>query len=512
MSYVTVKRRKRHQDLNHTFTQYFDFSKNQELYQQWESAGCFKNDPNSSNPLYFLPMPPPNITGELHLGHALFLSIQDCLIRYKKMQGFNTLWQPGLDHAGLATHEKIMKHFKKINHRPSETEYMQFGEQWAAEKSAAITNQIKQTGSACDWEQLIYTMSPSYQKTTNSAFEKIFALGLIYYQDGQWYLNLKEQTDKLIEAIHCKKIKIIPESQTGNLMNFLENFEPWCISRQIKWGQRIPLAQDEQGNIFYSDNPDTKGQIEDRLDTWFCSSLYPLAISGWETNEDRFKKFYPCSLIETGYDILFPWCARMLMMCNLLTGDYPFSEIYLHGLLRDKNGEKFSKSLGNGIDPLLIIKQYGADAMRLGLLSKTSNCNDLCLSQDSFKTSSIFLNKIWNASKFIFKYAEHINLEDIDYQKRCPKMHSIWKKYHENFSEYGFLQNAQMIEHEFKDWFCSTWIEQNKAAFYEGKKENILEGLIILYQFLLMLHPFIPFITEEIFSHYKQDFLYEEKF
>lgn len=441
-------------------------------------------------------MPPPNITGKLHMGHALFLTIQDSLNRFYKTCDYNTLWLPGLDHAGLATHDKIINYQKEHN-----ICYDLAAQHISTTHKNIIIKQIEKMGALPDWDLLTYTMDKDYQEFTLSILKLLHEDNRIYFKEGQFYLNIQDLALELKEDIANKSINIIPNTETGELLNFLNNFEDWCISRQIPWGIKIPINED----LTYEDNP----LHNHSLDTWFNSSLWPIACL--IKKPELIKDFYPAQLIETGSDILFFWCARMLMMGNYifknqhrlnlnLTSKYPFYDIYLHGLIRDKHNRKFSKSLGNGIDPLDMIEKYGADALRFFIISRTGAAEDMKFNENDLPAYKKFMNKIWQASRFFSIYAEQHNLEklDKDYFIYNPQLISIQEEFIGYMHQYRFLEASRFIQHQFKSWFCDKWIEDNKHNIQQGHTATLQEGLFILQQLLILLHSFCPFITDTI--------------
>lgn len=444
-------------------------------------------------------MPPPNITGKLHLGHALFLTIQDSLIRFYKMCGHETLWLPGIDHAGLATHDKIIQYQSQAN-----CSYQQASEYIYNTHKEMIIKQIQKLGALPDWSLLTYTMDSEYQSFALKLFDLLNEDKRIYLQDGQYYLNIKDLVKELKEDIENEIIHIIPKTEIGSLLNFLNNIEDWCISRQIPWGIPIPLS-----------NNNCINQAENNtLDTWFNSSLWPLACL--IKNPELIEKFYPAKLIETGADILFFWCARMLMMGNYIykhqkrlglsiESKYPFYTIYLHGLIRDKQNRKFSKSLGNGIDPLEMIDKYGADALRLFMISRTGPAEDMKFNENDLPATKKFMNKIWQSARFFSIYATQAQISkiissDIDIKNKNLELEQIEQQFIHYMENFQFIEAARFIQSHFKQWFCDKWIEENKQAIQSLDTEKIKEGILILDKMLAMLHPFCPYITSEIKS------------
>ncbi len=443
-------------------------------------------------------MPPPNITGKLHMGHALFLTIQDSLSRFYKTCDYNTLWLPGLDHAGLATHDKIIAYQKE-----NTCSYEKASHYISSTHKEIILKQIQKLGALPDWDLLTYTMDNDYQDFALSILKLLWEDNRIYFKEGQFYLNIKDLALELKQDIENKTINILPSTEIGELFNFLNHIEDWCISRQIPWGIKLPIDED----MSFNSHPEHNHS----LDTWFNSSLWPLACL--IKKPELIKDFYPAQLIETGADILFFWCAKMLMMGNYIhrnqhrlnlniPSKYPFYDIYLHGLIRDKHNRKFSKSLGNGIDPLDLIDKYGPDALRLFIISRTGPAEDMKFNENDLPGFKKFMNKIWQASRFFSMYAEKSHMEKIDKDLfiHNDKLISIQSEFIEHMNSYRFLEASRFIQHEFKSWFCDKWIEENKTSIQNGDKNTLNEGLFILEQLLTLLNPFCPFITQEILN------------
>lgn len=434
------------------------------------------------------------------MGHALFLTIQDSLTRFYKSCNHNTLWLPGLDHAGLATHDKIIAYQKESN-----TSYDEASAHISSIHKDIILKQIQKIGALPDWDLLTYTMDKEYQDFTISIIKLLNEDKLIYFKEGQFYIRLNNLAKELIADINNETIKIIPKTEIGSLLHFLENIEDWCISRQIPWGTKLPLNE----NLDF----DISLMTENCLDTWFNSSLWPIACL--LKDPQLLEKFYPAQLIETGADILFFWCARMLMMGNYIyknqdrlnmniPSKYPFYDIYLHGLIRDKHNRKFSKSLGNGIDPLDMIDKYSADALRLFLITRTGPAEDMKFNENDLLSYQKFMNKIWQASKFFSMYAEQYNIEKLEENIifENDKLKQIELQFISYMNNYQFIEAARFIQHEFKSWFCDKWIEENKKSIQDGNIDSILEGIFLLEQMLCMLHAFCPYITSEIREYF----------
>jgi valyl-tRNA synthetase len=469
-------------------TRNFDYkSEEPRLYAHWENNGFFKPSTDPKAPAFCIPMPPPNITGELHMGHALFTTLQDTIIRHKRAQGYSALWLPGTDHAGLATHEKIMALLKKKRLEPSRANYEQEAEGWKAKTGNRISEQIRRLGASCDWSRERYTLDDGYTRAVHEAYARLQAQGLISKRDGQIYFDTSALAADLLARYQAGEIKIIPEHEGKTFAHFLENIEPWCISRQIWWGHQIP------------------GE-DDVFDTWFSSALWPFAIHGWPEQTPDLERYYPADLIETGADILFFWCARMMMMGLALTDRLPFKTIYLHGMIRDAQGRKMSKSLGNGIDPLDIIQRYSCDGMRFALLENCTEGQDINLGDDMFDAGKRFCNKLWQASRFALGHWERQGCsvigssvsehpDDLTILTEC---HEASRAISEALNGYEFRQAAYTFRHFFKDRFCDWYIEAAKDRLYADDKAGIETIMSVLQSSLKMAHPMIPFITSRI--------------
>lgn len=466
-------------------------------------------------------MPPPNITGKLHLGHAIFLTIQDFLTRFYRKQGYCTLWQPGTDHAGLATHEKIIDNMNnKENY--TEEEYFNSARYIKLKHQSIIQEQIKKLGASCDWSKEQYTLSESFINASTEAMKIIHSNNLLYKNGDNWYISMKNMANELIEAIENNEFIINDQGSMNELLNMLYNIEDWCISRDILWGARAPIYHDLTRDefIIMSDEeyqniaePENYKRESFCFDTWFTSALYPLASLGWPEKTELWEKFYPANIIETGADILFFWCARMLMLGKLLTGKYPFKEIFLHGMCRDLEGRKMSKSLGNGIDPLDIINKYGCDALRATILSKTTH-KDIKLNDESFLASHKFINKIWQSARF---FQMHFEKQDLCFKINLngdftDRIKEIKIEFIKNADNRAFIELYHSLQNAFRHEFCDQWIENNKKSFFNGEKDIMEHGLYILSEFLNMFHCIIPFITEELYQTFFKKSLIEKIF
>lgn len=438
-------------------------------------------------------MPPPNITGQLHLGHAMFLTLQDIKTRHQALQGGDALWLPGTDHAGLATHAKILDELSAHGQDPTDlAAYWATGHQWKERFHQRITTQMKRMGIGCDWSKERFTLDEQYQASARHAFALCWKQGWIYRANDQWYMDMRQLAAPLLAALDSGELTITPQKSANKLRSFLTNLEPWCLSRQIPWGLPMPLKF-HQGIWLLDEGDTTPGTPSpDTLDTWFLSALWPFASLGWPQHTPDFEKFYPGIWMETGEDILFFWCARMWMMGKFLTGRWPFTHIFLHGLIRDKDNKKMSKSLGNGIDPLEIIDQFGADALRWHLASRAQPALDMKFNPEALKQDAAWLNKIWNAGRFLQQFgAPHI-------QPCPPHLQHLREELNGLLEQDKFPDAARLLQRAFRDAFCGQWIEHNKEALRAGNPAILSEGWTQFHHLLSLLHPFLPFMTTQL--------------
>jgi valyl-tRNA synthetase len=687
-----------------------------QIYDYWEKNKFFK--PGKSKKKYFsIVIPPPNVTGSLHMGHALNNSLQDFLVRYYRMNGYETLWQPGTDHAGIATQAVVEKKLseKGINkNKIGRDNFVKEVWKWKEESGDQILNQLKKLGCSCDWSRNRFTMDKDLSEAVIKTFVQLYKKKIIYKDtklvnwdtkletaisdleveqkevqsnlyyikykiDGednfltiattrpetmlgdaavavnpqderygnfigrkiivpiverkvkiiadkyvsidqgsgalkvtpahdfndfeigkrhklecinifekngklnhlvpkeligldrfvarniivkilkeknllekieniknavpfgdrsdsiiepllteQWFVDAKYLAKKAIRVVKKKKTIFFPNNWTKTYFQWMNNIEPWCISRQLWWGHRIPAWYSEDKKIFVAENEHEANKIakkyykknvvlkrdEDVLDTWFSSALWPFATLGWPKKTYELKRFYPTSVLVTGFDIIFFWVARMMMMGNHLIKKEPFSKVYVHALVRDEKGQKMSKSKGNVIDPLDIINKYGADSLRFTLISMAAPGRDVKLSEDRVKGFRNFLNKIWNANKFSkinnCKLSKKSNVKKtyLDVNKwiyfELVKTNFEVKKHISNFR---FDEAARAIYQFVWHSYCDWYIEFLKPIFDSKNKKNIEESrnmsAFIQANILILLHPFIPFFTEKVWQDFK---------
>ena len=654
------------------------------LYDKWLTKKYFHAEPNPDKKPFTIVMPPPNITGQLHMGHALDNTMQDILIRYKRMQGYEALWQPGTDHAAIATEVKVIESLKKQGIEKADLGRDGFLEkcwEWRKEYGSRIIKQLHKLGSSADWDRERFTMDEGCSKAVQTVFIKLYEKGYIYKgsriinwcpvcktsisdaevvhedQDGFfWHINypiVGEEgrfveiattrpetllgdtavavnpdddrykdlvgkmlklplTDREIPVIAdeyvdkefgtgCVKITpahdpndfevgkrhnlpeinimnddatiklpgskydgmdryearkamvedlkalgllvkvvphthavgthdrckaTVPESFGKTYLHWLEGIRDWCISRQLWWGHRIPAYYCEDcGEIVVSGAQPEKcpkcgcthlKQDEDTLDTWFSSALWPFSTLGWPDQTKDLEYFYPTDVLVTGYDIIFFWVIRMVFSGIEQTGKTPFHTVLIHGLVRDSQGRKMSKSLGNGIDPLEVIDKYGADALRMTLITGNAPGNDMRFYWERVENSRNFANKIWNASRFIMMNIEkapekEVTLADLTMADKwiISKANDLAKEVTENLDRYELGIALQKVYDFVWEEFCDWYIEMVKPRLWNDEDTTKAAAIwtlkTVLIQSLKLLHPYIPFITEEIFCNLQDE-------
>ncbi len=678
-------------------------------YRLWIEKGYFAADNTSDNPHFSMVIPPPNVTGSLHMGHALNNTLQDIVTRFKRMAGFNTLWVPGMDHAGIATQNVVEREIAKEGLDREMLGREKFVErvwEWKEQSGGAIIEQLKRLGSSCDWSRERFTMDEGLSRAVREVFVRLYNEGLIYrdnyiinwcprcktalsdleaeheetggflyhirypladgdgyltvattrpetmfgdtavavnpdderymkyigkyvilpiaekkipiigdsyvdtsfgtgvlkvtpahdlndfeigkrhnlevvkvmdddgrmnkhavHYDGmdrfecrdktveelkqkglleklepyalgvgkcyrcktvvepslslQWFLKMKPLAEPAIEAVRNHKVRIIPEMWEKVYFEWMENIRDWCISRQIWWGHRIPVWYCDACNSTYVSVEDlsvceackgTLRQESDVLDTWFSSGLWPFTTLGWPEHTKDLKTYYPTSLLVTGFDILFFWVARMIMMGLKFMGDVPFREVYIHALVRDAEGKKMSKSKGNVIDPLTMIDQYGTDAFRFSLTMMAAQGRDILLSEERIEGVRNFVNKIWNASRLTLSLLE--NVSDVPSEGMSVFLPDRWirsrtqkviREVTESIDNYKFNEAATILYNFIWHEFCDWYLELIKPNLYG--KVRVFDDIATrkeLYRTLLdilkLMHPVMPFITEEIYQ------------
>ena len=697
----------------------------EKLYSDWEKKGYFKPRMDKAKEPYCIMMPPPNVTGKLHMGHALDDTIQDVLIRFKRMQGYDCLWLPGSDHAAISTEMKVVQKLKEEGKTKQDLGREKFLEEtwdWTRKYGGIIQKQQRKLGCSCDWDRNRFTLDQGMTDSVLEQFVSLYKKGLIYkgtrmvnycpnckttisdaeveyheepshlwhirypiigekekyvevattrpetmlgdtavavhpdderyksivgkkcllpimnkeipiiadefvekefgtgcvkitpahdmndYAAGlrhnleiievfdednkmgnlvpalkgmdllsarkeivkmleeqgylvktedythnvakcerckstiepkvsmQWFVSMKDLAKRAADSVREDKTRFVPKRYEKQYFNWLDNIQDWCISRQLWWGHRIPAYYcDDCGHINVSKAAPTKcekcggthlHQDEDTLDTWFSSALWPFSTLGWPNTENEdYKRFYPTNVLVTGFDIITFWVSRMMTQGLEFTNIEPFKDVLIHGIIRDSQGRKMSKTLGNGVDPLEVIEEYGADSLRFSVLSGTTMGNDIKYMPEKLEQASNFANKIWNAAKFITMNApqdeeiikfskENYNFETDSYKENSLKIEDKWiisklnrlvKEVTKNIENYDLGIALDNIYAFIRDEFCDWYIEMAKSRIYsENQEEKVRVCFVLDYVLgvsLKLLHPFMPFVTTEIYNH-----------
>ncbi len=685
------------------------------LYENWENKGYFHAKIDPDKEAFSIVMPPPNITGQLHMGHALDNTMQDIVVRFKRMQGYEALWMPGTDHASIATEVKIIDALREEGISKEDLGrdgFLKRAWQWKDEYGGRIVQQLRRLGSSCDWERERFTMDEGCSRAVNKAFVDLYERGMIYQgdriinwcphcetalsdaeveyeeqdsyfwyirysgEDGgegvivattrpetmlgdsgvavnpederfasligkrvmlplmnraipvvadeyvdrefgtgavkmtpahdpndfevglrhdleiirvmnddgtinelggkyvgldrfearkqivsdleelgllvkiephahnvgacyrchttiepivskQWFVSMKPLAEKPLEAVKSGEIRFVPERFDKTYFNWMENIRDWCISRQLWWGHRIPAYTCQVcGELVVSEDAPTScpkcgandfHQDEDVLDTWFSSGLWPFSTLGWPEKTPELAYFYPTTVLVTGYDIIFFWVARMIVFGYAEMGDKPFGDVLIHGIVRDDQGRKMSKSLGNGIDPLEIIDRYGADSLRFSLMMGNAPGNDMRFYHEKVESCRNFANKIWNAARFVLMNIEDggltpqsidaIGAADFEITDRwmLTRLNAITAEITGHLEEYDLGMSAQKLYDFIWSEFCDWYVEMAKSRLYgeDAAAKTVVISVLnhTLITLLQLLHPIMPFITEEIYQH-----------
>ena len=665
-------------------------------YNNWVNKGYFKGDKDKSKEPFCIVIPPPNVTGKLHLGHAWDTTLQDILIRYKRMNGYDALWVPGMDHAGIATQAKVDKRLREMGINPrgiTRDEWLEHAWSWKDEYATTIHEQWAKLGLSLDYTKERFTLDEGLSKAVRYVFVKLYEKGLIYrgeriinwdpvqmtalsneeviykedkgafyhikyyitgtdeyldvattrpetlfgdtavavnpsddrykhligktvilpivnkeipivgdyhadpefgtgcvkitpahdpndYEVGlrhnlprvvvmnldatmnenapgyegmsreecrkklvedlkkqdllisieemthnvghsersdavveptlskQWFVKMRPLADRVLENQKNKdtKVNFVPERYEKTMNHWMEITYDWCISRQLWWGHRIPAWYKGDEVYVGMEAPEGDGwvQDEDVLDTWFSSALWPFSTLGWPEDTDLFKRYYPNNVLVTGYDIIPFWVNRMTFQGLEFTGKRPFKDCLIHGLIRDKEGRKMSKSLGNGVDPMDVIDKYGADSLRFFLTTNTAPGTDLRYDEEKVKSTWNFINKLWNASRYVLMNLEDMKTAGYDYQNlsKADKWiltlkNNLIKDVIKNMDSYDFHNVGNMLYKFIWEDFCDNYIELSKANMNDTTKAVLLD---VLTTILKLLHPFMPYVTEEIYS------------
>ena len=682
------------------------------IYKNWCDKGYFAPDKDKSKPAFSIVIPPPNVTGQLHMGHALDETLQDILVRTKRMQGYSTLWVPGTDHAGIATQIKVEENLRVneglTRYDLGREKFLERVWDWKNQYGSRIINQLKKLGSSCDWSRERFTMDEGCSKAVREVFVNLYDKGLIYrgyriinwcprcltalsdaeveytekegafwhirypvkdsdeyvtiattrpetmlgdtavavhpeddryahlvgktlilplvnreipviadeyverdfgtgcvkitpahdpndFEVGkrhdlpvikmmnddatvnaefggkyagmdryearkamvadleaegylvkiepcahnvgtcyrckttvepltsdQWFVKMEPLAKPALEVVKNGEVKFEPERFSKTYINWMENCHDWCISRQLWWGHRIPAFYcDKCGHMEVSKEditvcPKCGGAVrqeEDVLDTWFSSALWPFSTLGWPDKTEDLQRYYPTSVLVTGYDIIFFWVARMIFSAMEHMGEKPFSTVFIHGLVRDAQGRKMSKSLGNGIDPLKVIEEFGADALRFALATGNAPGNDMRFSDEKIESARNFANKLWNASRFVLmnlteedgellKMPDEANMA-IEDKWILSRFNALAKTVNDNVDGYEIGVALSEIYSFTWDTFCDWYIEMAKSRIFEGGAASLAAKRTLVYVLtgiLKLLHPYMPFITEEIYQ------------
>lgn len=685
------------------------------IYKFWLEKDYFHTKIDRDKEPFTIVMPPPNITGQLHMGHALDNTLQDILIRFRRMQGYCALWVPGTDHASIATEVKIVEKLAEEGTTKEELGREKFLErawEWKNQYGGKIVEQLKRLGSSCDWKRESFTMDERLSNAVLEVFVRLYEKGLIYrgeriinwcpcclttisdaeveYEESegklwhirypvkgenanltvattrpetmlgdtavavhpederynrfigktvilplvnreipviadeyvekefgtgvvkitpahdpndfevgkrhnlpvidvmndnatmnenagsyngldryearkrivaeleklgllektkshthnvgtcyrcstviepkvskQWFVKMKPLAEPAIEAVKSGKTKFVPDRFSKIYFNWMENIQDWCISRQLWWGHRIPAWYCNECEHMHVSRTEPEKcekcgsrnlvQDEDVLDTWFSSALWPFSTLGWPEKTEELEYFYPTTVLVTGYDIIFFWVARMIFSGLEHMGEVPFKYVLIHGLVRDSQGRKMSKSLGNGVDPLEVIDNYGTDALRYALTIGTSPGNDMRFSEEKLESSRNFANKIWNAFRFVMmnfdkdNKFEFINVDNFALPDRwiLSRINTVTREVTENLEKFELGIGLQKIYEFIWEEFCDWYIELVKPRLFDREAKGRLEALYVLNEVLKtsmkLLHPFMPFITEEIYQHLYTD-------
>jgi valyl-tRNA synthetase len=684
-------------------------------YEEWEKSGVFACHPESKSDAFCIMIPPPNVTGNLHIGHALTFTIQDILVRYKRMKGFDTLWQPGTDHAGIATQmvvERLLARDGVSRHDLGRDKFVEKVWEWKAKSSGQIQNQLRRLGASLDWPRERFTMDEGLSKAVRKVFVSLYREGLIYrdkrlvnwdpklqtaisdleveqretvgrmwyfnypienqpgrfitiattrpetllgdtavavsaederYRDligkncvlpvvnrlipivadehadpekgtgavkitpahdfndfevgkrhnlpminildiearlnentperyrgltcaearekivneikelglfvkvednpmtvpygdrsgvviepwltDQWFVDAPKLAPDAIRVVEDGRLKFVPKNWEKTYFEWMRNIQPWCISRQLWWGHRIPVWYGPDGHYFVEENEDEAQKAADAhygkkveltrdpdvLDTWFSSGLWPFSTLGWPEETDALKKYYPTDVLVTGFDIIFFWVARMVMMGMHFMKDVPFRTVYIHALVRDEKGQKMSKSKGNVVDPLVLADKYGVDALRFTMAAMAAQGRDVLMSESRVEGYRNFVTKLWNAARFcemnecrpvpgFDPKAVKAALNKWIISKAAAAAHKVT----EGLEEYKFNEAANAAYQFTWGSFCDWYLEFAKPVFYGDdealKAETRATAAWILDQILILLHPFMPYVTEELWA------------
>ncbi len=524
-------------------------------YEEWRNRDCFAPKPAAQR--FAMLMPPPNITGSLHIGHAYELTLSDTLSRYHRMQGEETLWLPGTDHAGIATQSLIERRLNSeglTRKQIGKEAFLQRIWDWKTEAETSILNQMTLMGTSADWDRQRFTLDSGPAEATHEAFTRLYNEGLIYrasrntswcsgcettlsdietelndpldpeqgshctrcssaieiHSTPQWFLSTSLLAQKAREAFTSGLFTIEPTHYATEYLRWLDNMEDWCLSRQLWWGHRLPIWTNGQGDFAsygpHEEIPEGWIQEDDTLDTWFSSALWPLSTLGWPHETADLARYYPQDLLLTGYDLLFFWATRMIMLCTHLYGTPPFRRLHLHGMIRDEHGKKMAKSFGNTIDPLELLAQYGPDTLRLALTRRARPGADISFGESDLIGASALLKKLWSITRFA-----HLNQIGFTSQDSPPSPthpFDIWilsrltafqTEWEEALDTLDLSSGCDALNRFLNEELSDFYLEARKGAFKENQDAQQTLATI-LRTLLLLLHPLTPFLTEELWE------------
>jgi len=518
-------------------------------YRGWEDSGAFTTSGTAGTPTWAMILPPPNITGDLHMGHAYEHTLSDALARRQRMLGADTLWIPGLDHAAIATNALLERQLRDEGTSKDEIGRDAFGRrawEWKATCTAGITHQMRQLGTSPCWDRLTFTLDDGPSRATRTAFVRLFHEGLIYRAERetlwcpgcattlsdieasatptglacsrcgaaldvratpQWFLRTSDLAAAATGAVTAGATLVEPLDAQREYLRWADDLGDWCISRQLWWGHRLPIWYSPEGEAraFASDEdvPDGWEQDPDTLDTWFSSALWPLSTLGWPDETADLRRFYPNDLLVTGNDLVFFWALRMMLLCTHLTGTPPFRRMLFHGMIRDEHGKKMSKSFGNTIDPLPLVAEHGPDTLRLALARKARPGADISFGPDDLGWARGFLNK----ARSITSLATRLGCTWRPDRPAPAHLLDRWlltrldAALTEAAAGYGAgdLAGASGALTAFaEDDLSGLYLEARKDDLYAGDDEARSALSYALTALLLALHPMLPFTTEEL--------------
>ncbi|KRD43540.1 hypothetical protein ASE38_04750 [Cellulomonas sp. Root930] len=518
-------------------------------YRRWHDAGAFAATGTPDAPAWAMILPPPNITGDLHLGHAYEHTLSDTLTRRQRMTGAATLWLPGLDHAAIATNALLERRLRAEGTSRHEIGRDEFARRaWAWKRSCAhgIATQMRLLGDSPDWDRLTFTLDDGPSQATRSAFTRLFDEGLIYRAERetpwcpgcattlsdieadestgspacsrcrtaleirstpQWYLRTRPLAAAATAAITSGATRIEPADAQRDYLRWADTLDDWCISRQLWWGHRIPIwyGPDGEARAFASDEPIPAGwtQDPDTLDTWFSSALWPLSTLGWPDDTPDLRRFYPNDLLVTGNDLIFFWALRMMLLCTHLTGQAPFRRMLFHGMVRDERGKKMSKSFGNTIDPLPLIAEHGPDALRFSMARKARPGADVPFGLDDLTRARGYLTKL----RSIAGLAARLGCTWEPARPTPPHLLDRWlltrldaalTEADAGYDRGDLARTTDALTRLAEDDLSGLHLEARKDDLYDGDGGAIATLSHALSALLLALHPMLPFLTEEL--------------